>query len=156
MDNNSKFDWKNKTFKQGQHCSQLESNLNMYNWSIIMCIFFCFHPFWSYRLSPQYQFPLPLEDIISAVKFFLQDEILATYWVDPNRIGISGESSGGLMAAAVTTLVCFLCWENTVFVYYRDSAPWPSAISLSSLVNCCLGAVIKEGLPLFPSRAWHI
>ncbi|XP_054980215.1 arylacetamide deacetylase-like 2 [Sorex araneus] len=58
-----------------------------------------------YRLSPEYQFPVPLEDVISAVKFFLQDEILAAYGVDPTRICISGDSSGGTLAATITHLV---------------------------------------------------
>ncbi|XP_062934333.1 arylacetamide deacetylase-like 2 [Cynocephalus volans] len=58
-----------------------------------------------YRLSPQYQFPIPFEDTISVVKFFLQDEILAKYGVDPTRICISGDSSGGSLAASVTQLL---------------------------------------------------
>ncbi|XP_055970378.1 arylacetamide deacetylase-like 2 [Sorex fumeus] len=58
-----------------------------------------------YRLSPEYHFPIPIEDVISAVKFFLQDEILEAYGVDPTRICISGDSSGGALAAAMTHLV---------------------------------------------------
>ncbi|XP_053077271.1 arylacetamide deacetylase-like 2 isoform X2 [Acinonyx jubatus] len=58
-----------------------------------------------YRLAPQYQFPVPLEDVISVVRFFLQDNILAKYGVDPSRICISGDSSGGTLAAKVTQLV---------------------------------------------------
>ncbi|XP_069844846.1 arylacetamide deacetylase-like 2 [Dipodomys merriami] len=54
-----------------------------------------------YRLAPQYHFPVPLEDCISAVKFFLQDEILRQYGVDSARVCISGDSSGGLLAAQV-------------------------------------------------------
>nr|XP_035134214.2 arylacetamide deacetylase-like 2 [Callithrix jacchus] len=55
-----------------------------------------------YRLSPQYQFPIALEDALSVVKFFLQDKILEQYRVDSTRICISGDSSGGTLAASVT------------------------------------------------------
>ncbi|XP_075404970.1 arylacetamide deacetylase-like 2 [Tenrec ecaudatus] len=55
-----------------------------------------------YRLAPQYKFPIALEDVFAAVKYFLHDEVLAKYGVDPTRICISGESSGGSIAAVVT------------------------------------------------------
>ncbi|XDA71366.1 hypothetical protein R6Z07F_001718 [Ovis aries] len=57
------------------------------------------------RLAPQYPFPAPYEDVVSVVKFFLQDKILAKYGVDPNRVCISGDSSGGTLAAGVTQLI---------------------------------------------------
>ncbi|EHB15219.1 Arylacetamide deacetylase-like 2 [Heterocephalus glaber] len=58
-----------------------------------------------YRLAPQHHFPAQFEDGITAVKFFLQDKILSKYGVDPSRICISGDSSGGALAAAVTQQV---------------------------------------------------
>ncbi|XP_051012788.1 arylacetamide deacetylase-like 2 [Acomys russatus] len=58
-----------------------------------------------YRLAPQYPYPAALEDCISAIKFFLQDKVLAKYGVDPNRICISGDSSGGAFAATVAQLL---------------------------------------------------
>ncbi|XP_059541945.1 arylacetamide deacetylase-like 2 [Myotis daubentonii] len=58
-----------------------------------------------YRLAPQHRFPAQFEDSIAAVKFFLQDKILTKYGVDPTRICISGDSSGGRLAAAVTQKV---------------------------------------------------
>ncbi|GAB1287563.1 Arylacetamide deacetylase-like 2 [Apodemus speciosus] len=42
-----------------------------------------------------------LEDGLTAVKFFLQDKILTKYGVDPTRIAVSGDSSGGTLTAAV-------------------------------------------------------
>ncbi|XP_052036923.1 arylacetamide deacetylase-like 2 [Apodemus sylvaticus] len=60
-----------------------------------------------YRLAPQHLFPAALEDCIFVVKLFLQDKVLAKYGVDPTRICISGDSSGGTLAATVTQLVCF-------------------------------------------------
>ncbi|XP_020006918.1 arylacetamide deacetylase-like 2 [Castor canadensis] len=58
-----------------------------------------------YRLAPQYHFPVSLEDSIFAVKFFLQDKIPVKYDVDPTRICISGDSSGGMLATQVTQLL---------------------------------------------------
>ncbi|XP_006868060.1 PREDICTED: arylacetamide deacetylase-like 2-like [Chrysochloris asiatica] len=55
-----------------------------------------------YRLAPQHHFPVQLEDGIAAIKFFLQDKILRKYRVDPNRVCISGDSSGGTLTAAIT------------------------------------------------------
>ncbi|GAB1287560.1 AADACL2 family member 3 [Apodemus speciosus] len=57
-----------------------------------------------YRLAPQHLFPAALEDCIFVIKFFLQDKVLAKYGVDPTRICISGDSSGGTLAATVTQL----------------------------------------------------
>ncbi|XP_006901613.1 PREDICTED: arylacetamide deacetylase-like 2 [Elephantulus edwardii] len=58
-----------------------------------------------YRLAPQYHFPVQLEDAISAVKYFLQDEVLRKYGVDPHRICIAGDSSGGTLTAAITQVM---------------------------------------------------
>ncbi|XP_027408230.1 arylacetamide deacetylase-like 2 [Bos indicus x Bos taurus] len=57
------------------------------------------------RLAPEYPFPVPYEDVVSVVKYFLHDKILAKYGVDPNRICISGDSSGGALAAGVAQLI---------------------------------------------------
>ncbi|XP_066111016.1 arylacetamide deacetylase-like 2 [Saccopteryx bilineata] len=58
-----------------------------------------------YRLAPQHRFPVQFEDSMAAVKYFLQNKILTDYGVDPTRICISGDSSGGTLAAAVTQQV---------------------------------------------------
>ncbi|XP_005344090.1 arylacetamide deacetylase-like 2 [Microtus ochrogaster] len=58
-----------------------------------------------YRLAPQYQFPAALEDCVFVTKFFLQDKVLAKYGVDPSRICIMGDSSGGTLVAAVIQLL---------------------------------------------------
>ncbi|XP_004755622.1 arylacetamide deacetylase-like 2 [Mustela putorius furo] len=54
-----------------------------------------------YRLAPQYKFPVPYEDCFTVVKYFLQDEILTKYGVDPTRICIAGDSSGANLAAGI-------------------------------------------------------
>ncbi|XP_052588071.1 arylacetamide deacetylase-like 2 [Peromyscus californicus insignis] len=55
-----------------------------------------------YRLAPKYSFPAALEDCVLVIKFFLQNKVLEKYGVNPSRICISGDSSGGNLVAAVT------------------------------------------------------
>ncbi|PNJ72932.1 AADAC isoform 2 [Pongo abelii] len=60
----------------------------------------------NYRLAPKYHFPIQFEDVYSALRWFLRKKVLAKYGVNPERIGISGDSAGGNLAAAVTQQVC--------------------------------------------------
>lgn len=60
----------------------------------------------SYRLAPKYHFPNQFEDVYNALKWFLRHDVLDKYGVDPERIGISGDSAGGNLATAVTQQVC--------------------------------------------------
>ncbi|XP_045153456.1 neutral cholesterol ester hydrolase 1 isoform X2 [Echinops telfairi] len=54
-----------------------------------------------YRLVPKVYFPEQIHDVARATKHFLQPEVLQKYSVDPDRIGISGDSAGGNLAAAL-------------------------------------------------------
>ncbi|KAM6223155.1 neutral cholesterol ester hydrolase 1 [Rhynchocyon petersi] len=54
-----------------------------------------------YRLVPKVHFPEQIHDVERATKYFLQPEVLQKYSVDPGRIGISGDSAGGNLAAAL-------------------------------------------------------
>ncbi|XP_014722333.1 neutral cholesterol ester hydrolase 1 [Equus asinus] len=54
-----------------------------------------------YRLVPKVYFPAQINDVVRATKYFLQPEVLHKYSVDPDRIGISGDSAGGNLAAAL-------------------------------------------------------
>ncbi|XP_062934528.1 arylacetamide deacetylase [Cynocephalus volans] len=56
----------------------------------------------NYRLAPKYHFPIQFEDVYNALKWFLHKKVLAKYGVNPERIGVSGDSAGGNLAAAVT------------------------------------------------------
>ncbi|KAL2804552.1 arylacetamide deacetylase [Daubentonia madagascariensis] len=56
----------------------------------------------NYRLAPKYHFPVQFEDVYNALRWFLRKKVLAKYGVDPERIGITGDSAGGNLAAAVT------------------------------------------------------
>ncbi|KAI2532043.1 arylacetamide deacetylase [Homo sapiens] len=60
----------------------------------------------NYRLAPKYHFPIQFEDVYNALRWFLRKKVLAKYGVNPERIGISGDSAGGNLAAAVTQQVC--------------------------------------------------
>ncbi|XP_078575273.1 arylacetamide deacetylase-like [Branchiostoma floridae x Branchiostoma japonicum] len=53
-----------------------------------------------YRLAPEHKFPAAFDDSVTATRFFLQNA--EKYNVDRTRIGISGDSAGGNLAAAVT------------------------------------------------------
>uniref|UniRef100_A0A8C3YMV8 Alpha/beta hydrolase fold-3 domain-containing protein n=1 Tax=Catagonus wagneri TaxID=51154 RepID=A0A8C3YMV8_9CETA len=54
------------------------------------------------RLDAVYHFPVQFEDVHTALKWFLHPKVLKSYGVDPGRTGISGDSAGGNLAAAVT------------------------------------------------------
>ncbi|ABW12284.1 Alpha/beta hydrolase fold-3 domain protein [Parafrankia sp. EAN1pec] len=54
------------------------------------------------RLSPEAQFPAPLEDAYAAIRWAADNA--DSLGGDPNRLGVGGESSGGNLATAVTLL----------------------------------------------------
>lgn len=54
-----------------------------------------------YRLAPAYHFPVQFEDVHRVVKYFLQNDVLKRYNINPERIAVSGDSAGGNLAAAV-------------------------------------------------------
>lgn len=73
--------------------------------STFMAVLFCLFIFPRYRLAPAHHFPVPFEDVYRVVKHFLQQDVLDQYFVDPERIAVSGDSAGGNLAAAVAQQV---------------------------------------------------
>ncbi|XP_068200086.1 neutral cholesterol ester hydrolase 1-like [Antennarius striatus] len=54
-----------------------------------------------YRLAPDAVFPDQYHDALAASRAFLSSEVLELYGIDPERLCLSGDSSGGNLAAAV-------------------------------------------------------
>jgi len=50
----------------------------------------------SYRLAPKYQFPAAIFDVKAAVRWLKANA--AAYQIDPDRIGVTGDSAGGHLA----------------------------------------------------------
>ncbi|XP_072180653.1 neutral cholesterol ester hydrolase 1-like [Diadema setosum] len=52
-----------------------------------------------YRLIPEYLFPAQIEDSLTATKYLLTHA--SDFGVDPRRVGVSGDSAGGYLAAVI-------------------------------------------------------
>jgi len=57
----------------------------------------------SYRLSPQYPYPVPLEDCLEAVNYLIDHATQLN--IDPSRVAVGGDSAGGNLAASVSLVM---------------------------------------------------
>ncbi|KAI1891299.1 hypothetical protein AGOR_G00142350, partial [Albula goreensis] len=72
-----------------------------------------------YRLAPDAHFPEQYNDALRASTHFLLPEVLAQFFVDPERVAISGDSAGGNLAAAVAQQVAM---DSTLPVKFKLQA----------------------------------
>ncbi|XP_069111855.1 arylacetamide deacetylase-like isoform X2 [Argopecten irradians] len=54
-----------------------------------------------YRLAPEFKFPIPFQDCLTATKYFMKNA--RKFGVDASRIAVAGDSAGGNLAMAVGT-----------------------------------------------------
>ncbi|XP_041809533.1 neutral cholesterol ester hydrolase 1-like [Chelmon rostratus] len=89
-----------------------------------------------YRLYPEVHFPVPYLDSLAAAKHFLSTEVLASYAVDPERVGVSGDSAGGNLAAAVAQEISI---DDTMGVKFSVQALiYPAVQALDFNTPSCL------------------
>lgn len=56
-----------------------------------------------YRLAPEHPFPAGIDDVTAALAWLRSPETLATYRIDPERVGAFGGSAGGNLASLLAT-----------------------------------------------------
>ena len=84
----------------------------------------------NYQKAPEHKFPVPLDDCYAATQWVFQ--WADTLNLDPQRIGVSGDSSGGNLAAAVTLKARdengpAIAWQMLAYPAVRGSSDSESA-----------------------------
>jgi acetyl esterase/lipase len=93
-----------------------------------------------YRLGPTYRFPAMIEDANCAIRYLRANA--AAHSLDSNRIGVTGTSSGGYLAALVAL-------ADPVATGFAGSGGWPG---VSNKVHA---AVVEYGADMDPQQPPH-
>jgi acetyl esterase/lipase len=91
----------------------------------------------NYRLAPEFKFPAMIEDVKCAMRHLRANAAL--YHLDPQRIGVMGESAGGHLSALLGTTSNADLWDNVGG--YTDQ---------SSAVQAVVDLYGPADLPAFP------
>lgn len=91
-----------------------------------------------YRLAPETPYPGAVEDCYAAMKWVHKNA--AAMKIDPNRIGVKGESAGGGLSAALALLVrdrgeIALAFQHLIYPMIDDRTEVASAGQTSSFVG---------------------
>lgn len=76
----------------------------------------------NYRLAPDYTYPAQNEDVACAVSFLHSEGV--RYGIDPNNIGLWGDSAGGQLAAMTALDPAFKPHIGAVVEFYGTSDIW--------------------------------
>jgi acetyl esterase/lipase len=80
----------------------------------------------TYRLAPKYQFPAAIYDVKAAVRWLKANAV--TYHIDPDRIGVTGDSAGGHLAQ-------FLGVTGDVKQFEGDEGNYAQSSRVACVVN---------------------
>jgi acetyl esterase len=105
-----------------------------------------------YRMAPESKFPVPVEDCYAALAWVADhaDEV----GVDPARIAVAGDSSGGNLAAAVALMardrggpaIALQVLVYPVIDCHLDAAEYPSGLETPPLTNRAMAWYCNEYL----------
>ncbi len=91
----------------------------------------------SYRLSREAPFPSQIQDVKAAIRFLRANA--DAYGIDPERIGIWGDSAGGHLVGLAGTTCGVKAFEPVAEAPRRGPAPAPSAPPPSDCVQAVVG-----------------
>ena len=105
-----------------------------------------------YRMAPESKFPVPVEDCYAALTWVAEQA--AELGIDPARIAIAGDSSGGNLAAAVALMardrggpaIALQVLVYPVIDCHLDPAEYPSGLETPPLTNRAMAWYCTEYL----------
>jgi len=88
----------------------------------------------NYRLSPQFQYPVPVQDVARAFAWVRRN--IAGYGGDADRMFVMGHSAGGHLAALLSTDERWLKEQGLSLENIRGAIPISGGYDLATLPNC--------------------